>query len=33
MIETRTAAKIGVLLPFTSTNLDPDMELMRAPQD
>lgn len=29
--ETRTRAKIGVLLPFTNTNLEPDMMLMRAP--
>ena len=31
MTETRTAAKIGVLVPFTNTNLEPDMELMRPP--
>ena len=31
MIESRTAAKIGVLIPYTNTNLEPDMELMRAP--
>lgn len=29
--ETRTRAKIGVLVPFTNTNLEPDMMLMRAP--
>lgn len=29
MNETRTAAKIGVLVPFTNTNLEPDMVLMR----
>jgi maleate isomerase len=31
MTETRTAAKIGVLVPFTNTNLEPDFELMRPP--
>lgn len=31
MTERRTAAKIGVLVPFTNTNLEPDMELMRPP--
>ncbi|WP_109311162.1 Asp/Glu racemase [Ruegeria sp. AU67] len=31
MTETRTAAKIGVLVPFTNTNLEPDMELLRPP--
>ncbi|WP_170415490.1 maleate cis-trans isomerase family protein [Ruegeria atlantica] len=31
MIETRAAAKIGVLVPFTNTNLEPDMELLRPP--
>ncbi len=30
-IQTRTRAKIGVLVPFTNTNLEPDMELMRPP--
>ncbi len=29
--ETRTRAKIGVLVPFTNTNLEPDMMLMRPP--
>ncbi|WP_050603792.1 Asp/Glu racemase [Ruegeria sp. 6PALISEP08] len=29
MTETRTAAKIGVLVPFTNTNLEPDMEMLR----
>ncbi|MEX0303417.1 MAG: Asp/Glu racemase [Leisingera sp.] len=29
--ETRTRAKIGVLVPFTNTNLEPDMMLMRCP--
>ena len=29
--ETRTRAKIGVLVPFTNTNLEPDMELLRPP--
>jgi len=29
--ETRTRARIGVLVPFTNTNLEPDMMLMRAP--
>ncbi len=29
--ETRRRAKIGVLVPFTNTNLEPDMELMRPP--
>ncbi|MFT4999334.1 MAG: maleate isomerase [Paracoccaceae bacterium] len=29
--ETRTRAKIGVLVPFTNCNLEPDMMLMRAP--
>mgnify|MGYP000097250980 CR=1 FL=1 len=29
--ETRTRAKIGVLVPFTNTNLEPDMMLIRAP--
>ena len=29
--ETRTRAKIGVLVPFTNTNLEPDMILMRCP--
>ncbi len=29
--ETRTRAKIGVLVPFTNTNLEPDMLLMRCP--
>jgi maleate cis-trans isomerase len=29
--ETRTRAKIGVLVPFTNTNLEADMMLMRAP--
>lgn len=29
--ETRTLAKIGVLVPFTNTNLEPDMMLMRPP--
>ncbi|WP_170791721.1 maleate cis-trans isomerase family protein [Ruegeria lacuscaerulensis] len=29
--ETRRRAKIGVLVPFTNTNLEPDMELMRSP--
>ncbi|MEX0304581.1 MAG: Asp/Glu racemase [Leisingera sp.] len=28
--ETRTRAKIGVLVPFTNTNLEPDMMLMRC---
>lgn len=31
MTETRRAAKIGVLVPFTNTNLEPDMELLRPP--
>ncbi|WP_164660601.1 Asp/Glu racemase [Tropicibacter sp. Alg240-R139] len=31
MSETRTAAKIGVLVPFTNTNLEPDIELLRPP--
>lgn len=31
MTENRTAAKIGVLVPFTNTNLEPDMELLRPP--
>jgi len=31
MTETRTAAKIGMLVPFTNTNLEPDFELMRPP--
>lgn len=31
MTESRTAAKIGVLVPFTNTNLEPDLELMRPP--
>ena len=31
MTETRTAAKIGVLVPFTNTNLEPDMEMLRPP--
>ncbi|MCG7519896.1 Asp/Glu racemase [Ruegeria sp. Ofav3-42] len=31
MTETRTTAKIGVLVPFTNTNLEPDMELLRPP--
>lgn len=29
--ETRTRAKIGVLVPFTNTNLEPDLMLMRCP--
>jgi maleate cis-trans isomerase len=29
--ETRTRARIGVLVPFTNTNLEPDMMLMRCP--
>jgi maleate cis-trans isomerase len=29
--ETRTRAKIGVLVPFTNVNLEPDLELMRPP--
>ncbi|AHD03405.1 maleate cis-trans isomerase family protein [Leisingera methylohalidivorans] len=29
--ETRTRAKIGVLVPFSNTNLEPDMMLMRCP--
>ena len=29
MTETRTAAKIGVLVPFTNTNLEPDMMALR----
>ena len=29
--ETRTRAKIGVLVPFTNTNLESDMILMRCP--
>ncbi|MCB4458043.1 maleate cis-trans isomerase family protein [Leisingera sp. McT4-56] len=29
--ETRTRAKIGVLVPFTNTNLEADMILMRCP--
>lgn len=29
--ETRTRAKIGVLVPFTNCNLEPDMELLRPP--
>ncbi|WP_027256230.1 maleate cis-trans isomerase family protein [Leisingera aquimarina] len=29
--ETRTRAKIGVLVPYSNTNLEPDMMLMRAP--
>jgi maleate isomerase len=29
--ESRTRAKIGVLVPFTNVNLEPDMEMMRAP--
>ncbi len=29
--ETRTSAKIGVLVPFTNCNLEPDMELLRPP--
>jgi maleate cis-trans isomerase len=29
--ETRTCARIGVLVPFTNTNLEPDMMLMRCP--
>ncbi len=31
MTDTRTAARIGVLVPFTNTNLEPDMALMRPP--
>ncbi|NOC82956.1 Asp/Glu racemase [Ruegeria sp. HKCCD6428] len=31
MTETRTAARIGVLVPFTNTNLEPDMEMLRPP--
>ncbi len=31
MTETRTTAKIGVLVPFTNTNLEPDMHLLRPP--
>ncbi|NOE27120.1 Asp/Glu racemase [Ruegeria sp. HKCCD6157] len=31
MTETRTAAKIGVLVPYTNTNLEPDMEMLRPP--
>lgn len=31
MTETRAAAKIGVLVPFTNTNLEPDMEMLRPP--
>ncbi|WP_419904456.1 hypothetical protein [Kiloniella sp.] len=31
MFETRSRAKIGVLVPFTNCNLEPDMELMRPP--
>lgn len=31
MTETRRAAKIGVLVPFTNTNLEPDMEMLRPP--
>ncbi|NOD30338.1 maleate cis-trans isomerase family protein [Ruegeria atlantica] len=31
MTETRTAAKIGVLVPFTNTNLEPDLEMLRPP--
>lgn len=29
--ETRTRAKIGVLVPYTNTNLEADMTLMRCP--
>jgi maleate isomerase len=29
--ETRTRAKIGILVPFTNINLEPDMEMMRPP--
>lgn len=29
--ETRNRAKIGVLVPYTNTNLEPDMMLMRCP--
>lgn len=29
--ETRTRARIGVLVPFTNCNLEPDMALMRPP--
>lgn len=29
--ETRARARIGVLVPYTNTNLEPDMMLMRAP--
>lgn len=31
MTETRTLAKIGVLVPFTNCNLEPDMALLRPP--
>ncbi|MEX0317800.1 MAG: Asp/Glu racemase [Ruegeria sp.] len=31
MTAPRTLAKIGVLVPFTNTNLEPDLELMRPP--
>lgn len=29
MIDDRTGPKVGVLVPFTNTNLEPDMQLMR----
>ncbi|MEM9104903.1 MAG: Asp/Glu racemase [Pseudomonadota bacterium] len=29
--ETRKRARIGVLVPYTNTNLEPDMELLRPP--
>lgn len=29
--ETRQRARIGVLVPYTNTNLEPDMELLRPP--
>lgn len=31
MTEPRNTAKIGVLVPFTNTNLEPDLALMRPP--
>ncbi|TMV06858.1 Asp/Glu racemase [Ruegeria sediminis] len=31
MTAPRTLARIGVLVPFTNTNLEPDLELMRPP--
>ena len=31
MTKPRTVARIGVLVPFTNTNLEPDLASMRAP--